>query len=155
MPAYPNTTPQWLRPENVSVFDSPATKALRAVGNFFGANNPAATMMGAVGPMAAIESGAMKGLQTGEDWILDAEGRALAPKASNVENIRPPGPWDANTGPLAWSPKMIDTPGGSTLPLKPGMAGTPHPASGLDRSAIEELKAAAMDRFAHATKGMK
>lgn len=107
-----------------------------------------------------------------ENMIKDEAGRNIAPVAGNTHAApttpmtqpRPAGPWDANIapliqpaahgggGPLAWSPRMIDTPGGSTLPETSGMIGTPHPASGLDREAIEALKAQAMDRFNKANK---
>lgn len=46
MPAYPDLTPSWLKPENASVTDSTMTKVLRALAGMIGADDPASQVMG-------------------------------------------------------------------------------------------------------------
>jgi hypothetical protein len=46
MPLYSDPTPQWLKPENASVFDSAATKGLRKAAEWLGLTDPAQAVMG-------------------------------------------------------------------------------------------------------------
>lgn len=57
MPSFSDPTPPWLKPENRSVFDSPVTRGLQWAGDFFGANDPATSVMGIGSPMAVMGEG--------------------------------------------------------------------------------------------------
>jgi len=54
MPAYPDVRASWLPPTDPSIFESPVTKAIRLLASLVGADDPAGTMMGLVGPLAVL-----------------------------------------------------------------------------------------------------
>lgn len=47
-----NPTPDWLKPENASVLDSPVTKALRTLAHLIGADDPQSQVLGLMTPLA-------------------------------------------------------------------------------------------------------
>lgn len=51
--------PDWVKPENASVLDSPVTKAIRILAGLVGAGDPQAPVMGMMAPMEAGPSGGL------------------------------------------------------------------------------------------------
>ena len=49
-PVKPNPVPEWLRPENASVLDSPLEKAIKALAGLLGATDPQSQVMGLLNP---------------------------------------------------------------------------------------------------------
>lgn len=82
MPTFP-----FRPPEEPSVFDSTAKRALHALGSFFGASDPTSMMPGpsmmATETKPLLES-ATQGLKKAGSWILDDAGREIAPMAGNA-----------------------------------------------------------------------
>lgn len=73
-PIIRDTTPEWLKPENASVLDSPLVKAVRALATVTGMNDPAQGVFGAMNPMPMIGlvprqpvSGLVKNLASGSE----------------------------------------------------------------------------------------
>jgi hypothetical protein len=74
-PIIADQRPDWLKPENASVFDSGLTRAMRAIADAFGVNDPASQMMGVASPLMTLAP--------------RQEAAALVEKFAPVENVTP------------------------------------------------------------------
>lgn len=130
MPLYPDIRPDWLKPENKSVLDSPAKKALRGLVGVFGGDSPTPDVSVAA-PMTSVAAGPIEGLVKAMKGIGPAleKGKGFAEEFAQLSR---------NQGPLAtparpfvqqleeFAAQPIRTPEGPPIPYGFGIPKRPR-----------------------------
>jgi hypothetical protein len=93
-----NITPEWLKPENASVLDSPMQRIARKIGGLIGAGDPQSQVLGLMAPMETGAGGGILG--AAQQWTkanraIESANAYRGAKASN-EAIKIPA-WFTNS----------------------------------------------------------